>query len=258
MKKALSLLLVTILSLTLYLKYFYKNKNKEKIIMATMSGWAPYVYINKNGEYEGFDIEIAKKIAEKLEKKLEIIDMDTVAIIEALKKNKADFAMTDLGITKERLKEIDMIKYQNQEQISWPLVFWEEIPKEINELKDFKKFKNKKIAVEPGSTQESFLLSYNDFFEIVGLVPSIAINELKNKNIDAILIEENIFLEMKKSFPQLVKLDLEIDDEFKTFGTGIGINKNNNFLKIKIEEIIETLKISGELKNLENIYLNKN
>ena len=46
--------------------YLFKNKKSDKniITMGTMSGWAPYVYIDKNGDYVGFDVEIAKIIAQ--------------------------------------------------------------------------------------------------------------------------------------------------------------------------------------------------
>ena len=57
------------------------NKNDElTLIMGTMSGWPPYVTINEKGEYEGFDIDVAREIARRLNKKLSIKDMDLASI----------------------------------------------------------------------------------------------------------------------------------------------------------------------------------
>lgn len=238
--------------------YLFKNKkyNKNIITMGTMSGWAPYVYIDKNGDYVGFDVEIAKIIAERLNKKLEIIDMDTASLITAIEKNKVDFGMTDLGITSERLKRIDFVTYIDQKEVSWPLVFWKEIPNEIKNITDLEKIKNFTIAVEPGSTQEGFLNNINNNkFEIKGLVPSIALMELKSGKVNAILLEENLLIEMKKTNPELVKLDIEIDEKYKTYGTGIGINKNNIDLKNNIEKIINDLNNDGTILKLKNEFL---
>ena len=52
-----------------------KGTSKEKIIMVTEAGFAPYEFY-KNNEIVGVDVEIAKKIAEKLGKELEIKDTD--------------------------------------------------------------------------------------------------------------------------------------------------------------------------------------
>lgn len=47
------------------------------LIVGTTSGYAPYVSINAEGEYEGFDIDVAKALADKLGRKLVIKDFGT-------------------------------------------------------------------------------------------------------------------------------------------------------------------------------------
>ena len=78
----------------------------EKLIMVTEAGFAPYEFYDGE-EIVGVDVEIAKKIAEKTGKELEIKDTDFDSIINEVKTGKADFAAAGLSITEERLEEVD-------------------------------------------------------------------------------------------------------------------------------------------------------
>ena len=75
------------------------------IRLATNSGMAPFAYL-KHGKIVGYDLEIAMMIAAKLDRKLEIIDMDIAAIIPSLISEKADMAACGITVTEERAKSI--------------------------------------------------------------------------------------------------------------------------------------------------------
>lgn len=247
-----------ILVLGLYASFMWqKQKTSDTLILGTMSGWPPYVSINEKGEYEGFDIVIAQEIARRLGKKLEIRDMDTVALIIALKQNKVDFIMTGLDITQERLQQMVMIPYEGEETTTQPLVFWKQIPAGVNTLEDLKNIPGAVVCVEPGSSQESFLIQYKDLFEIKTLVPSMAILELKRGKSLAVLLQESLFLDLKKKFPELVALEVPLDAKNKSFGNGIGIKKENTALIQQITQIINDLKNSGQMVMWEKQWLNK-
>ena len=75
----------------------------EDLVVGTTSGYAPYVSINTEGEYEGFDIDIAKALADKLGRRLVIKDFGSMpALILAIKQNKADVLIWSISITQER------------------------------------------------------------------------------------------------------------------------------------------------------------
>src|SRR5262245_20156221 len=109
----------------------------KDLVVGTSSGYAPYVSINTEGEYEGFDIDIAKALADKLGRKLVIKDFGSMpAIILALKQNKADVLIWQISITQERQKQMAMVYYQGEKVTSLPLLFWEKIPDNIKGLED--------------------------------------------------------------------------------------------------------------------------
>lgn len=77
------------------------------LIVGTTSGYTPYVSINAEGEYEGFDIDIAKALTDKLNRRLVIKDFGSMpALILALKQNKADILIWSISITQERQKQM--------------------------------------------------------------------------------------------------------------------------------------------------------
>ena len=73
------------------------NKKKEKLILATEAGFAPYEYYS-NGEIVGVDIDIAKKIAEELGMELVIKDVAFDSIISEVKTDKSDNSISVINI----------------------------------------------------------------------------------------------------------------------------------------------------------------
>jgi polar amino acid transport system substrate-binding protein len=75
------------------------------IRFAINSGAPPFSYIS-DGKIVGYDVEIAATIADRLGKRLEIVDMDFGAIILALIQGKVDMAGGCISITEERAKSV--------------------------------------------------------------------------------------------------------------------------------------------------------
>ena len=86
--------------------------NKPKLRVAINAAFPPYEYSNSmNGAgekiYEGINIEIAQAIADKLDMKLVIEDMDFDEIISAVQSGKVDMGMGGITITEERLQRVN-------------------------------------------------------------------------------------------------------------------------------------------------------
>lgn len=238
-----------------------QTKSEDTLTLGTMSGWPPFVSINEQGAYEGFDIVIANEIARRLGKKLVIKDMDTAALITALDQGTVDFIMTGLDITVERLKKITMIPYQGEPMTELPLIFWKTIPQEIKRLDDLKSYKDSAgnqavICIEAGSSQEEILRQYNGF-EMKYTDPLASILELKFGRALAMLSEKKLFINLQKKYPELVALMVPLSEKNIIFGCGIGVKKENTVLTQKITGIIEDLKSSGFLAAEEKRWFTK-
>jgi polar amino acid transport system substrate-binding protein len=66
----------------------------------------PFSFMDGSQQVVGLDIEIAKRVAKRLNKKLEIVNMDFGAMIPALMANKVDMIGACITITDERAKKV--------------------------------------------------------------------------------------------------------------------------------------------------------
>lgn len=76
------------------------------LVMATNATFPPYEYYSNN-RIVGIDAELAKAIADKLNKELIIEDMEFDAIITAVQGGKADIGAAGMTVTEDRLKNIN-------------------------------------------------------------------------------------------------------------------------------------------------------
>lgn len=86
---------------------FQENADgKEELHMATNAQFPPYEYYDGD-KIVGIDAEMASAIADKLDMKLVIDDMDFDAIITAVQTGKSDMGMAGMTVTEDRLKNIN-------------------------------------------------------------------------------------------------------------------------------------------------------
>lgn len=77
-----------------------------ELMMATNAAFPPYEYY-ENNVITGIDADMATAVADKLNRKLVIEDMDFDAIINSVQGGKADIGVAGMTVTEERLKNID-------------------------------------------------------------------------------------------------------------------------------------------------------
>jgi ABC-type amino acid transport substrate-binding protein len=128
---------------------------EETFTVGTASGYAPYESLNEKGEYEGFDIDVAKAIAEKLGKKLVLKDLGSMpSLLVALQKKKIDSIMWAMSITPKRMSDMNMVYYHGESETNLPFIFWKKVPEDIKKIEDVAKTPNRVICVEAGTFQD--------------------------------------------------------------------------------------------------------
>ncbi len=117
MKKISSILLLLVLVFSL--AACNTNKQPKTLRVAMECSYAPYnwaqdekthdaVKIADSSQYaNGYDVMMAKKIAEKLGYQLEIVKLDWDSLIPALKSGDVDAVIAGQSITAERLEQVD-------------------------------------------------------------------------------------------------------------------------------------------------------
>lgn len=219
---------------------------KKTLKMITSPDYPPYEYYDTStGEKKivGFDVDIARKITEKLGYNLEIIESDFNGIIPALQSGRADFAMAGMTPTEERKKNVDFstIYYTAKNTI---------VAKTGSNLKTIEDLKGKKVAVQLGATQEK---SAKDIAKKVEGMEVISLNkvgdiiqEIKSGRVDAAIVEDTV----AKGYAQ-ANSDLEfnvIPNEGES-GSAIAFPKGSP-LVAEFDKVIKELLESGEIDKL--------
>lgn len=106
-KLLISIAIATIIALTIIANNTNSTLSQakyagQKLVMVTSADYPPYEYrdtASGKNEIIGFDVDIAKYIAQQLGFELEIKDTDFSGIIPALQSRRADFAMAGMTPT---------------------------------------------------------------------------------------------------------------------------------------------------------------
>jgi len=224
----------------------------EVLVVGLQSGYPPFEFMDSQGKIIGFDIDLAGRIAEKLDKTLVIKDMDFDGEILSLKQGKIDLIMSGMNITPSRLKEILMVPYHGEAASSLSLIFWNEIPSGVHSLEDLALLPNHNVSVESGTIPEAYMERYKGI-HVKSFQGALApLLDVKYGKSLANLVEPDVAEYLKKQHPEIRILTIPLSKDEVILGFGIGIKKGNQVLFDQIQQIIQELKSSGELKQLED------
>lgn len=212
------------------------GRNKDELIMVTEAGFAPFEYY-ENNEVVGVDVEIAKEIASKMNKKLVIKDVAFDSIINEVKSGKADIGAAGISYTEERSKQVDFSK----DYFTSKIVV---IIKSGDDETNFKDLNNKNIAVQLGSTADTFVTNNYKNANITRQKKYLsAIEDLKNNKVDCVVMDE---LPAKQILNKNTNLKL-LNNILSSENYGMVVKKNNKELMDIVNEVIEDLKNSGKI-----------
>jgi polar amino acid transport system substrate-binding protein len=196
----------------------------------------------KNGEYVGFDLEIAKRFAASLGKKFVPIDMPFGSLIASISTNKIDMITASMMITEEREKQIDFSDPYFKSGIS---VFAKKENIENTQsgkLAKLDDIADKKVGIFSGTVHDAFMAQKYpkaEVFQYDGTADMIL--ALKTGKIDAAMfdaITAGLFL---KHNSDLGLLTNEVFD----MPLGVGFNKNNPELRKEFNAFLKEIRKNG-------------
>lgn len=235
-------------------KYHIAEEQKEKIdylllnidekkglVVATDSEYEPMEYLDESGNSVGLDIDIIKKIADKLGITLSLKEYGWDDLFLAVKKGEVDLAISSVTITTERQKEILFsIPYFNGGQ---SII----VRSETDNILSPEDLKGKKVSVLKDSTCEKAALEYVDP-ELLFTFESdpSTVRSLLDKTSDAVVMDYVAATSVVKNNPSL-KI---IGDPFTQEYYGIITRLENHLLIEEVNKILREMKRSGELNQL--------
>src|SRR5687768_9673324 len=79
----------------------------KTVKIATEGAYAPWNFTGAGGKLEGFEIDLAQDLCNRMKAKCEVVAQDWDGIIPALNAKKYDAIMAGMSITDDRKKVID-------------------------------------------------------------------------------------------------------------------------------------------------------
>ncbi len=238
MKKIIALALAALLCICTLALTSCGEETAKKLVVYTNAEFAPFEYVAGN-EVVGVDIDICKKIADKMGAELEIVNTGFDGIIAAIASGKGDLGASGFTINAERLEQVDFtVPYFNTTQYII-------IPKG-SEIKSVDDLAGKNVAVQIGTTGDLIITDMN--------LEGTVITRLNNANeggqglgtkYDAVVIDEPT----AKNIAAVNGFDTVKVEGLEVESYGIAIKKGNTALLAVANEVINEMLEDGSLAN---------
>lgn len=121
-----------------------------EINIGVFSDKSPFGYVDENGDYQGYDIELARQIGEDLNVKVNYVSTEAANRVEYLETGKVDIILANFTVTDERAEKVDFASpYMN---VSLGVVSPEKrVIKDVKEIKP-----DDEVIVISGTTAETY------------------------------------------------------------------------------------------------------
>lgn len=214
-------------------------KEKGKLVVGTSADYPPYeftILVDGKEEVVGFDMAMAKYIADELGVELEIQDMDFKNLLGAIPSGKVDMVIAGMSPDPERAKEVNFSEiYYNA---THGVLIKKDSEASISKEEDLI---GKKIGAQMGTVQEELANSIeNAEVKSLGLTTNLLM-ELKTDKINAIIMEKPVaeaYAEANEDLMLVENIEYTAGGE----GSAIAMKKDNNSLTDKVNEILKTIK----------------
>ena len=230
-------------------------KANGKLVVYTEAGFAPYEFVYEN-DIVGVDIEIMKKVAEKLGVELVVEDVNFDSITGAVKGGKADAGAAGMTITAERAEEVDFsIPYASTEQYV--------IVKADAAIPTVEALVGKTIGVQQGTTSDFLVEELISNGTLTGSTltpydaPALAAAALGSK-VDAVVTDKltaEVIVAANGGAYQTAKLTkADGSDAAEVEEYGVCVGKGNESLLAVINEVLAEVLADGSVAAWEQQY----
>ena len=188
-KAVLFLILAAIMTMLQLPQQVYATEQKDTIVVGTNAEYAPFEYLDSNGNLTGFDIDLMNAIAKEENVNIKWVDLPFDSLLGSIEAGDIEAIAASIAPTKERAQSVDFsdVYYTGSQSIVY---------RTGDEYTDFSELTGKTIAVLEGSQSDLIASGENKDYGIVSGATvkrfknaSSAIMELKNKGADVVIID---------------------------------------------------------------------
>ncbi|GAA0363463.1 basic amino acid ABC transporter substrate-binding protein [Bacillus horti] len=221
----------------------------QKLVVGTDAAYAPFEYVEPSGDIAGFDIDILSAIAEEENLELDFQNTAWEGIFLALQNGERDVLISAVTITEERQQDMDFTDsyFEATQLIAVPA---------DSDIESFADLEGKKVGVQTGTTGDiavSGLLgaTSNDINRYEST--PVALMEMVNQGIDAVVADNVVILEYIKNNPDANFKSIH-DDSFDVENYGIVVKKGNTELLDTLNSGLAKIKENGKYDEIYSKY----
>ena len=222
----------------------FTTVEEGKLIMSTNAAFPPYEMTTDDGGFEGIDVEIAGKIAEKLGLELQIDDMEFTAALEAAQSGMSDMVMAGVTVDEDRLAVMD---FSNSYATGVQVV----IVKEGSDV-TVDNLGEQLIGVQNGTTGWMYCTDDYGSEHVAAFDNGItAVQALMNDQVDCVVIDQG----PAQSFVAENQGLTILETEYAVEDYAIGVAKGNTALLDAINGALEELTADGTIQSIIDKYI---
>lgn len=223
----------------------------DQIVIGVASGYMPWATRNDHGELEGFDVEIAQELAQRLNLPLTLVDMSPEMLMASVRAKKIDCMVAPMAITPEREKAYHMIHYQGSATDQWPLMMRSDSACVMSSLEDCIE-QNVSVGALSGTKQSEYALSIKGLdVHVYDSMPHILMG-LRTHKIACALIDPDLGKQLIAENKDMRVILLSIPPVYQSRGNGIAVHLDNAALAHHIHDAIATMKQDGFIEHNEH------
>ena len=162
----------------------------DKLVVGAYPSNPPWEAKSEKGEFEGFEVDLARAVAKKMNRELELQDLGFQALFAATSSGRIDLAISTITITPERLKTQSFTQPYYDSDMALAAA-------EGNPLKSVADVKGKTLGALATSTGETWIRTnmekygisgiktYNTQQGIFSLIPGTAVSTVRSATLPA-------------------------------------------------------------------------
>ncbi|HJF85052.1 amino acid ABC transporter substrate-binding protein [Megamonas hypermegale] len=227
--------------------------SSKPIVIGLDDSYPPMGFKDENNEIVGFDIDLAKEAAKRLNRPVEFKAIDWSSKEAELQSGRVDILWNGLDITEERKQNMLFSDpYMKNRQV----VF---VPVDVN-VTSIDELKGKVIGTQSGSTAETFLDNNKEYADQFSEVKKYgdyidAFMDLENGRIDAVVTDELVGTYYMQKHPNSFKETTIVVGEPTDFG--IAFAKENTALRDEVQKVMNEMKADGTIAKISEKWFGK-
>ncbi|MDT2829492.1 transporter substrate-binding domain-containing protein [Vagococcus carniphilus] len=219
--------------------------DKKEWVVATSGTLFPSSYYNDDNKLTGYDIEVVKEIANRMDKKVTFKELNVDGMLASIQNNSVDFAANDFSLSDSRKD-----KFLISEPIKYSFGSMIVRKSDQSGIKKLEDLKDKKAAGEATTSYMKIAGKYGaELISYDNATNDQYLTDVANGRTDVILNDYYLQKMSVNALPDIPVMILK-DVYFNPSESGLLFNNKNQELKEEIDKTIKEMKKDGTMKKI--------